>query len=104
MLRIVFLALGIAALAGAKEDPVQWTLMPVNGSGQVPPGSAVFLQLKAVVEPGWHLYSPTTQGVPARAGSKARSEFRRRYGNLYGNGHVSLGSNVQPLRGGFRFV
>jgi thiol:disulfide interchange protein DsbD len=60
MLRIAFLALSLAVLAGAKEDPVQWTLAPVSGSGQAAPGSPVYLELKATVEPGWHLYSPTT--------------------------------------------
>jgi thiol:disulfide interchange protein len=60
MLRVVLLALSLAGLAGAKEDPVQWTLAPVSGYGQIAPGSKVYLELKAAIEPGWHLYSPTT--------------------------------------------
>ena len=65
MLRIVLLALSLLGLAGAKEDPVQWTLAPVSGHGQIAPGSAIYLELKATIEPGWHLYSPTTpQGGP----------------------------------------
>jgi thiol:disulfide interchange protein len=60
MLRTVLLALSLVWLASAKEDPVQWTLAPVSGFGQVSPGAKVYLELKATVEPGWHLYSPTT--------------------------------------------
>ena len=60
MLRVVFVALTLVGLAGAKEDPVQWALAPVAGYGQVVPGSKVYLELKAAIEPGWHLYSPTT--------------------------------------------
>ena len=60
MLRVVLLAMSLVALAGAKEDPVQWTLAPAAGYGQVAPGSKIYLELKAAVQPGWHLYSPTT--------------------------------------------
>jgi thiol:disulfide interchange protein len=56
----VFLALSAVSLAKAKDDPVQWTLAPANGAGRVAPGSAVTLDLKATIQPGWHLYSPTT--------------------------------------------
>jgi thiol:disulfide interchange protein len=35
---------------------VQWTL----GGGKTSPGGKAYLELKATVEPGWHLYSPTT--------------------------------------------
>ncbi len=48
---LAFLALSVASLCSAKEDPVQWTLTPAAKS--------VF-ELKATIEPGWHLYSPTT--------------------------------------------
>jgi thiol:disulfide interchange protein len=44
----------------AKDDPVQWTLVPVAGSSPVLPGDKVYLELTATVQPGWHLYSPTT--------------------------------------------
>jgi thiol:disulfide interchange protein DsbD len=46
----------LPALSPAKEDPVQWTL----GGGKTAPGGKAYLELKATVEPGWHLYSPTT--------------------------------------------
>ncbi len=60
---LVLLALGvfsIASLRAAKEDPVQWKLAAVAGSAEVSPGSKVYLELKASIQPGWHLYSPTT--------------------------------------------
>ena len=50
----------IAQVACAKDDPVQWTLESVNGGSQVAPGDHLFLALKASIQPGWHLYSPTT--------------------------------------------
>jgi thiol:disulfide interchange protein DsbD len=46
----------LPALSTAKEDPVQWTL----GGGKAAPGGKAYLELKATIEPGWHLYSPTT--------------------------------------------
>jgi thiol:disulfide interchange protein len=46
----------LPALLTAKEDPVQWTL----SSGKTAPGGKAYLELRATVEPGWHLYSPTT--------------------------------------------
>ncbi|MBV9406493.1 MAG: protein-disulfide reductase DsbD N-terminal domain-containing protein, partial [Acidobacteriaceae bacterium] len=61
MRRLLF-ALSISALLGpvlfwparllAKEDPVQWSLAPAAGGHS--------LELKADIQPGWHLYSPTT--------------------------------------------
>lgn len=61
MLRLLFLALGVASLlSAAREDPVQWTLAPVDGVSRVAPGSERYLELKASIQPGWHLYSPTT--------------------------------------------
>jgi thiol:disulfide interchange protein len=44
----------------AKEDPVHWTLAPAAGNAIVAPGGTAFFELKATVDPGWHLYSPTT--------------------------------------------
>jgi thiol:disulfide interchange protein len=44
----------------AKDDPVQWTLRPVNGAKAVKAGSPAWLELTATIQPGWHLYSPTT--------------------------------------------
>ena len=61
MLRNAFLALSLfAALAWGKEDPVSWTLTPAGNSSTVAPGAKAYLQLKATIESGWHLYSPTT--------------------------------------------
>ncbi|HEY2837640.1 MAG TPA: protein-disulfide reductase DsbD N-terminal domain-containing protein, partial [Pirellulales bacterium] len=35
---------------------MQWTL----GGGKAAPGAKAYLELKATIQPGWHLYSPTT--------------------------------------------
>ncbi len=48
---LALLALSVASLCSAKEDPVQWSLTP-SAQG--------IFDLKATIEPGWHLYSPTT--------------------------------------------
>ncbi len=57
--RLVFAALGGAALCGAAApDPVQWTL--AFDAKSAPPGGKVLARLTAVLQPGWHLYSPTT--------------------------------------------
>jgi len=50
----------LAALVHAKDDPVSWTLQPAKGFDRVRPGSKIWLEFKATVQPGWHLYSPTT--------------------------------------------
>lgn len=55
-----FCAFALVPFCSAKEDPVQWSLAPVNGVSRVAPGADVFLALKASIAPGWHLYSPTT--------------------------------------------
>jgi thiol:disulfide interchange protein len=44
----------------AKEDPVHWTLTPAAGKSPVAPGGSAYFELRATVDPGWHLYSPTT--------------------------------------------
>jgi thiol:disulfide interchange protein len=44
----------------AKEDPVHWTLAPLRGEAVAAPGGSAYFELKATVDPGWHLYSPTT--------------------------------------------
>ncbi len=59
-MRLLFLALGLSSLLAAKEDPVQWTLIPVENHSTVVPGAKAYLELKAAIQPGWHLYSPTT--------------------------------------------
>lgn len=56
---IVFAVLALPVLCAAREDPVQWTLKPA-ANGPVAPGNKVYLELNAAIEPGWHLYSPTT--------------------------------------------
>lgn len=45
-------------LATAKEDPVQWALKA--RSARVAPGAKATFDLTAIIENGWHLYSPTT--------------------------------------------
>ena len=57
---IALLSLGIPAICAAKEDPVQWALAPAEGNTQIAPGGKVYLNLTATIQPGWHLYSPTT--------------------------------------------
>lgn len=53
-------ALCFSPLSHGKEDPVQWTLTPASGQSQILPGDRAFFELKATIQPGWHLYSPTT--------------------------------------------
>ncbi len=53
-------ALLLPCILAAKEDPVQWSLTPVAGKAQVAPGGKTYFELKASIEQGWHLYSPTT--------------------------------------------
>src|SRR5579875_2373043 len=50
---------GLSPLYAAREDPVQWTLGPAGGQTQIAPGDKAWLELKATIQPGWHLYSPT---------------------------------------------
>lgn len=65
-----FRALGIGALvvlccgaALGKEDPVTWKL--AAQTPKVAPGGHVWLAFQANIDPGWHLYSPTTpEGGP----------------------------------------
>jgi len=57
---LALLILGGTSLCSAKEDPVQWTMAPVNHAAEVSPGGQAYFELKATLEPGWHLYSPTT--------------------------------------------
>jgi thiol:disulfide interchange protein DsbD len=59
-LRLALVSAFIPLLLCAKEDPVHWTLAPVSGSGSVAPGGSAWFEFKAEVDPGWHLYSPTT--------------------------------------------
>ncbi len=54
------LALLLPAFCAAKQDPVQWTLKPATATNQVGPGAKIYLELTATIQPGWHLYSPTT--------------------------------------------
>jgi thiol:disulfide interchange protein DsbD len=59
-LRFALVSAFIPLLLCAKEDPVHWTLAPVAGNASVAPGGSAWLELKAEVDSGWHLYSPTT--------------------------------------------
>jgi thiol:disulfide interchange protein len=77
-LLVCFFAL--ASLAGAAEDPVQWTL--AFDAKSAAPGSHVLGKLTGTIQPHWHVYSmttppggpnPTTAGIadnPAVAGFK----------------------------------
>jgi thiol:disulfide interchange protein DsbD len=56
---LVLSALTVPLAFGAKEDPAQWTLSPV-GHSPVAPGGKAYFELKTAIQPGWHLYSPTT--------------------------------------------
>jgi thiol:disulfide interchange protein len=60
--RAVLLSIVVASCVCAKEDPVQWTLTPINGISKIAPGGKAGFELKASIQPGWHLYSPTTPG------------------------------------------
>jgi thiol:disulfide interchange protein len=57
---LAVLAIGVPSLCSAKQDPVQWILKPATASNQVAPGAKIYLDLTATIQPGWHLYSPTT--------------------------------------------
>lgn len=56
----VALTLLLPSLSTAKEDPVQWSLTPVASQAKTAPGGKAYFDLNAAIEPGWHLYSPTT--------------------------------------------
>src|SRR5436309_4401794 len=65
--RLSAVLLFVTALGYAKDDPVSWSLQPVKGFERVRPGGKLWLEFKATVQPGWHLYSPTTPpGGPIR--------------------------------------
>lgn len=56
-MRLAALLLAATALLSAQErNPVRWKL--AVGPGIVPPGGKTTATLTAVIEPGWHLYSP----------------------------------------------
>ena len=57
-LRTLLALTALATAAYAAQDPVQWSLTPQGTS--VAPGGTVPARLTATLEPGWHLYSPTT--------------------------------------------
>src|SRR5271154_6818089 len=59
-LATLFLAVAGSSPLKAKDDPVQWTLEPYKDGSNVKPGGHAWLQLTAKIQPGWHLYSPTT--------------------------------------------
>ena len=108
---LLWLATGVAVLGlpnivCAKEDPVRWTMAPAaGGKAVVAPGGQAYFELKASVDAGWHLYSPTTppggpiitkiqvtpnpllareQDFSPAAGSQARPELQRRHRDIYG--------------------
>jgi thiol:disulfide interchange protein DsbD len=55
---LVVCFLALASIAGAAEDPVQWTLS--FDSKTAPPGSHVLGKLTGTIQPHWHVYSMTT--------------------------------------------
>ncbi|MGA2881781.1 MAG: cytochrome c biogenesis protein CcdA [Bryobacteraceae bacterium] len=59
MLRpLVFSFFALAAMAGAAEDPVQWTL--TSDAKSAAPGSHVLAKFTGTIQPHWHVYSMTT--------------------------------------------
>jgi thiol:disulfide interchange protein len=48
----------LCPLSAQKLDPIHWTL--ASDQSKVAPGSQIVLKLTAKLDPGWHLYSPTT--------------------------------------------
>jgi thiol:disulfide interchange protein len=78
--RLALCVLVLASLAGAAEDPVQWTLE--FDSKSAAPGSHLLARFTGTIQPHWHVYSittppggpnPTTAGIadhPAVAGFK----------------------------------
>jgi thiol:disulfide interchange protein len=78
--RLLVCLFTLASIAGAAEDPVQWTL--AFDSKAAPPGSHVLAKFTGTIQPHWHVYSmttppggpnPTTAGIaanPAVAGFK----------------------------------
>jgi thiol:disulfide interchange protein DsbD len=60
---VVFLA--IAGTAFSQRNQVSWSLSAEPAAA--PPGGQVLLKLKGSIEPGWHLYSMTTEAaIPTR--------------------------------------
>jgi thiol:disulfide interchange protein DsbD len=55
-----FLVAVSTCLLPGKDDPVQWTLTPANNQSRLKPGTNGYFELKANIQQGWHLYSPTT--------------------------------------------
>jgi thiol:disulfide interchange protein len=57
-MRALWLVLTAVGLAAQTPNPVQWTVTATTAKAE--PGAPVRLQAKAVIEPGWHLYSVTS--------------------------------------------
>src|SRR5579871_6737818 len=55
---VVIGSASLGVQAQAPPDPVQWSLS--LKSSAVRPGGKVLATLTASIQPGWHLYSPTT--------------------------------------------
>ncbi len=55
---VALLAASCACVFAQKLDPVKWTLEA--DQTRVAPGGSIIARLRAKLEPGWHLYSPTT--------------------------------------------
>src|SRR5271166_808792 len=59
MLRALLVSVfALASVAGAAEDPVQWTL--TFDAKSAAPGSHVLAKFTGTIQPHWHVYSMTT--------------------------------------------
>jgi thiol:disulfide interchange protein len=56
--RLLVCLFTLASIAGAAEDPVQWTL--AFDAKAAPPGSHVLAKFTGTIQPRWHVYSMTT--------------------------------------------
>jgi thiol:disulfide interchange protein len=56
--RLLVCLFTLASIAGAAEDPVQWTL--AFDTKAAPPGSHVLAKFTGTIQPHWHVYSLTT--------------------------------------------
>ena len=65
---LLFFAAAVTSGLAQKYDPVQWTLAVEPAAAA--PGARVVLKFKATIEPGWHLYSTTTNPHPGPVRSK----------------------------------
>jgi thiol:disulfide interchange protein len=58
------LLLAVSSLPAQRLNPIQWTLSVEPDKAA--PGGTIQAKLKGILEPGWHIYSPTTPPGPVR--------------------------------------